>query len=87
MDDALETKYTVTPGKLVSGVTWAINGMFIFMGVIIPWTVYYYENDIWGAVYMIALMGCIFVVTAGAAWSYSPKKYQRINCKNGYWSC
>lgn len=75
MDDALKTEYPVSRGKLVSSVTAVINGMFLFMAVIIPWTVYYYENDIWGAAYMIVLMGGIFAGTAGGAWYYSPKKY------------
>ena len=76
MASTFETEYTVTPNRLVKGVTWGVNLMFLCMIIIIPFATYIYDEEgsyVW--LLLLILFAVIFSGILVGAWVYSPKAY------------
>ena len=75
MPEILENEYTITPGTLVKGVTGFIIILFVLMATVIPYTIYFYEDEIFFSIMFLILMLSIFIPVLVGSWAYSPQKY------------
>lgn len=75
MLETYETEYTVTPGPLVKNMTIFVIVLCIVMDAVIPFSIYYYENDAFIALMVSGLITVIFIPLFIGAWAYSPQKY------------
>ena len=75
MPEILENEYTITPGSLVKGVTGFIIILFVLMASVIPYSIYFYEEDIFFSIMFLILILSIFIPLLVGSWAYSPKKY------------
>lgn len=77
MPSVLETKYQITPGPLVKGMTIGVIALSIFMTLIIPIMIYYLEPEkgIQPSIFFLIIDLAIFIPLFVGAWAYSPKKY------------
>ena len=75
MTDIFQNEYTITSGRLVKGMTGFVIILFLIIGILVPYSVYYEEGDIVLASFMTVLLISIFLPILIGAWIYSPKKY------------
>ena len=77
MNEIFETEFKVTPSTLVKGVTWGILLLFICMTILIPSSIYLFEEAeaeyLW--LYLFIIFAATFSVIFIGAWAYSPQTY------------
>ena len=75
MTEVFENEFNITSGSLVKGMTGFVIILFIFISFIIPFFIYYYENDIFPALLVNIITLVIFIPMFIFSWAYSPKSY------------
>jgi hypothetical protein len=79
MKISLEMEYSITPGKMVKGITIFIVILFSFLEVFIPFSIYYFENEVQAAILIFIFFTVLFISILGGTWVYSPQKYSLSN--------
>jgi hypothetical protein len=75
MLDTFESEYTVTPGRLVNIATYSVILLLLFICILPPFFAYYFENDLYIALLILAIDMAVMIPIIIGAWAYSPKIY------------
>ena len=75
MEDLLGQEYTITPSRLINGITFFIIGLFIFLIGFLPFLIYVLDGDFFISVGVFVLEACIMIPILVGTWVYSPQKY------------